>query len=324
MKSVVKMRYYGVGLVVLLGLGIGGILLWPGAPDMAPAPAEREESVDPSAVMETPGNTSEILSEGAEALAAYRRGLQAGMIVILSVMAGVCGLGFLALRQKILLLERERAAGQKNREMVAALSHDIQNPVASIQAVTELMEMTMDRSRRRKLNTIRQKTGQIHTLVSDLFNTTLEEVNTLSVNPVAFSGNRLADMIRRADYQGQARIGSIPDCLLWGDPVRLDQVFDNIMTNSYKYAGTAVDVSAEIAEKSLVLIFRDYGPGVGPEELPFLEKKYYRGKSADAKSGYGLGLFIVRSLVDHMGGQMACGNAQPGFLVKIRLPLAAD
>jgi len=217
--------------------------------------------------------------------------------------------------------ENERAAEQSKRELVASLSHDIKTPVSSIRAVAELMEVTADKEQQQKLQIIQQKTGQIHTLVADLFHATLEELNSLSVKPVSFPSDRLAELIEKADYHEKTRVNEIPGCLVKADPVRLSQVIDNIIANSYKYADTDIDVWAEMDDEGLALVFRDHGPGADAEELPLLFSKYYRGKGSEGKSGYGLGLFISRSLTERMGGRLECENAGPGFKIKVWLKL---
>jgi signal transduction histidine kinase len=215
--------------------------------------------------------------------------------------------------------ESERAAEQSKRELVASLSHDIQTPVASIKAVAELMEVTAEESQRERLHIIQQKAGQIGTLVSELFHATLEELNSLSVTPVSLPADELAEMVKSADYQRAVKLGTIPGCLLLADPGRLSQVLDNIIANSYKYADTAIDVSAETDDDGLTLVIRDYGQGVDAAELPYLCAKYFRGKAAEGKNGYGLGLFISRTLIERMGGRLECVNAEPGFAVKVHL-----
>ncbi|MCL2747386.1 MAG: HAMP domain-containing histidine kinase [Oscillospiraceae bacterium] len=215
--------------------------------------------------------------------------------------------------------QSERAAEQSKRELVASLSHDIQTPVSSIKAVAELMEITMDEPYRERMQIILQKAGQIQTLVADLFHATLEELHSLRVTPAPFPSDRIAGMIRQADYYGRARIGEIPECLVWADPIRLSQVIDNIMANSLKYADTDIDISAEADSDGLALVFRDFGPGAAQEELPLLFSKYYRGKLAEGKSGYGLGLYISRTLTERMGGRLECANADPGFAVRLWL-----
>jgi signal transduction histidine kinase len=218
--------------------------------------------------------------------------------------------------------ENEHAAGQSKQELVASLSHDIQTPVASIQAVAELMEITATTNQRHKLSTIRKKAGQINTMVGELFQTALEDLNTLSVKVIPFPSDELEDMIIKSDYKKKAQIKEIPGCLVQADPVRLVQVIDNIIVNSYKYADTVIQVAAEMDEKGLILTLRDYGPGVEPDELQLLSRKYYRGKSVGNDNGYGLGLYIAHTLTERMGGQIECQNANPGFIVKLWLKFA--
>jgi signal transduction histidine kinase len=216
--------------------------------------------------------------------------------------------------------ENERAAEQSKRELVASLSHDIQTPVASIKAVAELMEMTAAEPEREKLQTIQQKTAQIGTLVSELLHNTLEELDSLHVNPIPFPSSGLDEIIGKSDYRQKVNPYEIPGCLLRADPARLAQVMDNIIANSYKYADTAIDVSAEMDGDGLMLTLRDYGPGVASEELSRIFAKYFRGKGAEGKNGYGLGLFISRVFMERMGGELTAVNADPGFAANIHLP----
>jgi signal transduction histidine kinase len=215
--------------------------------------------------------------------------------------------------------ENERAAEQSKRELVAALSHDIQTPVASIKAVAELMEVTAQDDQRAKLQTIQQKAGQINTLVTELFHTTLEELHSLIVTPAPFPSDRFFEIIEKADDRGKVQFADIPGCIVQADPVRLEHIIDNIIANSYKYADTKIDVSAEIDSAGFSLKIRDYGPGADPEELALLCSKYYRGKNGKDKNGYGLGLFIAKSLTERMGGRIECKNANPGFEVCVWL-----
>jgi len=218
--------------------------------------------------------------------------------------------------------ENERAAIQAKRELVASLSHDIQNPVASIQAISELMEVTAPDPQRARLRTIREKSEQIQSLVTELFHTTLDELNSLSVTTVPFPSNALGEMIGKSDFEGKTHVGAIPGCLVRADPVRLSQVIDNVIANSYKYAGTEIDVTTDLATDGLTITLRDHGPGANAEEIPLLCEKYYRGTTSGSKNGYGLGLFIASNLMQRMGGHLVCANADPGFSVRLHLALA--
>lgn len=104
--------------------------------------------------------------------------------------------------------------------------------------------------------------------------------------------------------------------------LRLQQVIDNVVNNSNKYAGTPIDVAFEIVEGFLVMQFNDYGPGVSGDELPLLFNKFYRGSRAVYQSGSGLGLYISRYLMRKMHGDIVCYSNGNGFTVKLLIPLA--
>jgi signal transduction histidine kinase len=142
--------------------------------------------------------------------------------------------------------ESERQANRSKKELVASLSHDIKTPVASIKAVAELMAATVvvDRTQR-QLATISGKADQIDALVTNLFKATLEELEALPVKPEGIASTFPGKLIADADYDDRANVGAIPECLVTADPMRLAQVLNNVFENSYKYADTAIEVTAE-------------------------------------------------------------------------------
>ncbi|MDR2957008.1 MAG: HAMP domain-containing histidine kinase [Coriobacteriales bacterium] len=223
--------------------------------------------------------------------------------------------------------EAERLVNQSKKELVASLSHDIKTPVASIKAVSELMATTANNAKElEQIETISVKADQIDTLINNLFSATLEELQELPVNPGDFPSTLLYQLIGNSDYRKQARIAEIPECLVIADAIRLAQVFDNIFENSYKYAGTAIDVRAELVGKQLIIEVSDHGSGVAPEELGLLCQKFYRGKNSDGKSGTGLGLYLSRYFVEKMAGELHClvnnNDNDSGFTVRLVLALA--
>lgn len=216
--------------------------------------------------------------------------------------------------------ESERQANESKKELVASLSHDIKTPVASIKAVSEIMMVkTQDSDQKRQLSIIDSKADQINTLITNLFSATLEELQRLSVKVSIQPSTLLESLIRNADYNGSAELSAIPNCRVKADPQRLQQVIDNIVSNSYKYAGTSIHASFVIREKYLEVTFRDYGQGVTSDELPLLFHKYYRATNGSGKSGAGLGLYISKYLMNKMAGDIACRNTEDGFAVTIKL-----
>ena len=218
--------------------------------------------------------------------------------------------------------ENEREADRCRKELVASLSHDIKTPVASIKSATELMLFTMENDEyREQLDGINAKAEQINILITDMFHSTLKELSELSVTIVETRSDRIPNLIRYADYEKRVKPFEIPSCLISADALRLQQVFDNIISNSYKYAGTDIEVGAYIQEQYLIVDITDHGPGVPDDELPFITQKFFRGKQASPQSGYGLGLYICKYLMEEMAGSICCGNRADGFAVRLMLRL---
>jgi signal transduction histidine kinase len=219
--------------------------------------------------------------------------------------------------------ENERKADRSKKELVASLSHDIKTPVASIKAVVEvMMVMTTDDENKRQLEIINAKAEQINTLITDLFHAALEDLQALSVSVTDVESNELPELIRNADYKGLVRPFSVPSCIISADSQRLQQVFDNVITNSYKYAATDIEIEAAFEEQHLVICIIDFGAGVKKDELPLIFNKFYRGKDAEAKNGYGLGLYLSKYLLEQMGGHIRCENRPNGFAVELILRLS--
>ncbi|MDF2652474.1 MAG: hypothetical protein K0Q73_8279 [Paenibacillus sp.] len=219
--------------------------------------------------------------------------------------------------------ENEWKANQSKKELVASLSHDIKKPLSSIRAVSELMlAMTDNEQDAKRLETIGMKAEQIETLLNNLFHATLEELQELSMTVNEVQSTVLPGLIQTADYKHRIQPYSIQNCIVLADVSRLQQVLDNIISNSYKYAGTPIEIATYFEEDYLVLEIKDFGSGVPDDELPFLMNKYYRGKNAPGKNGYGLGLNICKSLMEKMSGKIQCENRLEGFTVRLMLQLA--
>ncbi len=217
----------------------------------------------------------------------------------------------------------EYLANKSKKELVASLSHDIKTPVSSIKAVTELMLLSASNDKiSRQLNTLYAKADQIDHLVTDMFHATMEELNELQVNVTEEHSHLLGELINNANYYGQITMAPVPDCVITADSLRLQQIIDNVVNNSYKYAATAIEVACVIIEGFLEVQFMDFGPGVPEEELPLLFNKFYRGSRAVNQNGSGLGLYISRYLLRKMHGDIICSNHQNGFMVKLLIPLA--
>ncbi len=217
----------------------------------------------------------------------------------------------------------EAEANESKKELVAKLSHDIRTPVASIKAVSEVGIALADNEKvKENYMQIIGKADQISSLVTNLFTATLEELKQLTVDPTDLESREIGVLLENADYLCRAAIPEIPSCLLIADKLRLQQVFDNIFANSYKYANTAVSVSATVENGYLSIVIEDYGGGADPEEVPLLKEKYKRGSNARDIDGAGLGLYISDYFMKEMHGALIIENGRNGFRVTVMIALS--
>lgn len=219
---------------------------------------------------------------------------------------------------------REQAAQQSKRDLVAQISHDVRTPVASIAATAELMRVAeTDPTAIGRLGVIETKSTQIDALIADLFQANETELAALSVTPAEFASTEIAALITAADYERRTTLPSpVPDCIVRADKRRLAQVIDNVITNSYKYAGTPITVTSTIAEPMLVVRFTDGGPGVPDDELSAIFSRGVRGSNVGQTSGLGLGLFTCAHLMERMGGDIHAANTEDSFTITVSVPLA--
>ncbi len=212
--------------------------------------------------------------------------------------------------------EREAAANRSKQELVAEISHDIKTPVATIKATCEVMEVKYkDPDVQEKVSVIKSKAASVEQLIDNMFRATLDDLDELKVTPSEESSLIIEDMLGDLKFYGTVeQKGSVPECLISVDKLRLEQVIDNIAGNSFKYAGTALEVEYRSDSDSIRVILSDRGPGVPEDELAMLTTKFYRGSEASGsgKDGSGLGLYLASRFMEKMGGGLELRNREDG------------
>jgi signal transduction histidine kinase len=219
--------------------------------------------------------------------------------------------------------EREDKLIQSRRDMVAQLSHDIKTPVASIIATSEVLKAKLSDKASDKLDVIIEKATQLAALSDELNGITKNEIDKLTVDCETVSSDELQEMIKKADYNGLIKDFELPDALVLIDRSRMKQVIDNVISNSYKYAGTEIEINVSISSEFLIVRIKDKGPGVKKEELKNICDKYVRGSEAGDKEGAGLGLYTARQLMTAMNGDFQV-NSEYGEYFEVMLVIAMD
>lgn len=214
--------------------------------------------------------------------------------------------------------QKEYEAQRSKMELVSQLSHDIKTPVASIKALGELLEaQSTDPKSKERLGSIVTKADNIDAMVSDLFTETLTELNELNVETSEQESRILDRIIKDADHMDLVTGRNVEECIIMCDPLRVTQVVNNIIFNSYKYAGTKIHLESHIEDDYLVVSFTDEGGGVSNDEIPMITKRFRRGENAKGKPGSGLGLAIAYELMEKMGGDLEVANADKGLRVSL-------
>lgn len=257
--------------------------------------------------------------------------------------------------------KRELELQKKERELVASLSHDLKTPVTGIKVTSELLQMRLSvkenevsRSEtevdnesadisgkgseseqieftRADIDTmsqdakgIYQKAEQIDALVSDLFTAALDDLGEFKVSCNDEESKVLNNIVKSYDDRELAVIGMLPEVIINIDKKRMSQVIGNVISNSYKYANTRIDISYRLSEGYLEMQIRDYGPGVPTDELDLITNKFYRGKKWQdtEKEGNGLGLYISKTLMNKMNGDLLTESDGKGLAVTLIIPLS--
>jgi len=235
--------------------------------------------------------------------------------------------------------QRAEAALRAKRELVANVSHELRTPLASIRGHTESLQLRgpdLDAETRcAYLEIILRETEQLSRLIDDLFALSTAEAGglALALRPVAL--DEVADEVVssiRSVARGERRVTLItevePDLpAALADRQRIAQVVANLVRNAVRHTpeGGLVAVRACHRDGQAVVTVEDTGVGIPADQLPHVFERFYRADpSRDrASGGAGLGLAIVRELVEAMGGEVSAESVVgQGSRFSFTLPLA--
>jgi signal transduction histidine kinase len=224
-------------------------------------------------------------------------------------------LGHTHLVQRVASLEAERQLNRLQEDFIATVSHELLTPLGFIKgyATTLLREDTHwdDNTRSEFLTIIDDEADRLHELIENLMDSSRLQAGTLRMS---FQPIRLDTFLKDMALRANSRSGDIQILLklpetgiqIQGDPTRLAQVFDNLLTNAIKYAPGSLVIISLVKEKSRVHItVSDNGPGIAPEHLKNLFDRFYRvPTNSTTVRGTGLGLYICRRIIAAHGGEI--------------------
>jgi PAS domain S-box-containing protein len=222
-------------------------------------------------------------------------------------------------------LEAQRAAQLKD-EFLANLSHELRTPMSTISAWLHLLrdENVSKQQLGRGLDAIERATRAQNQLIADLLDVSRIIAGKLSVEhePVELRGllegvaeNFALDLAAK-QLRLELELGAVRECTVLGDLGRLQQVFSNLLSNAVKFTprGGRIWIRASAQAEHAVVAVGDNGQGIPAHFLPHVFDRFRQadGSSMRKHGGMGLGLAIVRHLVDLHGGEVHATSAGPG------------
>jgi PAS domain S-box-containing protein len=244
--------------------------------------------------------------------------------------------------QRDQLLERERAQNERLRsldrmkdEFVALVSHELRTPLTSIRGYLELVLDDVEQlsgEHRGYLEIVDRNAERLVHLVSDLLLLAQADAGRLSFDWTDVELVPLVAQCVQAAQPAAEQAGvnvvfnseSVEPVI--GDPARIAQLLDNLISNAIKFtpAGGHVDVLVDASADSAVIEVRDTGFGIAPADQELLFERFFRTRSANdmAIAGTGLGLSIAKAIVDAHAGSISVESAErEGTTFRVELPV---
>lgn len=233
--------------------------------------------------------------------------------------------------------ETNRKYEKARTEMIAGISHDLRTPLTAIRgSIKGILDGVVQEEDRQKkfLETAYRRTGDMDVLLNQLFYLSKLETGNM---PLHIKELNLSEWIA-AYLDGKEQVlesgeihfsKSIPEDSVRAsaDPEALQRILDNLIENSRKYGEASplqIDVSLHRRGDGIEIILADNGNGVPEEKLPYIFDEFYRGdESRNRREGSGLGLYIVRNLMESMDGKVWAEN-NSGLAVHLEFPVKED
>ena len=227
---------------------------------------------------------------------------------------------------------RLEEASRAKDEFLSLASHELKTPVTSIRLFCELAARHPERVQPKLLQNLLRQSAQLTQLINDLLDVSRLQLGRMPIEMRPLDLNELlADICER---RRQVVESHIVLCLaeeaalkIEGDPVRLEQVFTNLVDNAVKYSpkGSRIRLRAHRLDGKALVEVADQGIGISPEHMPHIFERFYKpGPQQAAYTGLGVGLFISRQVVERHNGRIWAESEGEGKGSRfyVELPLA--
>jgi signal transduction histidine kinase/CheY-like chemotaxis protein len=226
----------------------------------------------------------------------------------------------------------ESASSAKD-QFLAMLGHELRNPLAPIVTALQLMRMR-DSASKSELDLIERQVRHLGRLVDDLLDISRITRGKVELRkepleielPISKALEVASVLLEERRHHVQVEVPHT-GLRVFGDPVRLAQVFINLLTNAARYTqpGGSISLTAQLEGSDVVVRVRDNGSGIAPDLLPRVFDAFVQGERGPARSegGLGLGLSVVKNLVVLHGGSVSVRSEGlgKGSEFEVRLPM---
>jgi PAS domain S-box-containing protein len=233
------------------------------------------------------------------------------------------------------LVEDMKRALELRDEFLSIASHELRTPITSLMMQLQVTQRAFEsdalneRHPRfgRAISTCIRQTMRLISLMEDLLDVSQIEAGKLKTHP---EETNLTDLVFETleRFQEECKKSGChhelqPNVIGFWDPIRLEQVLTNLLSNSFKHAASRrVEVMLRQEENSAVLIVRDFGEGIPEEEHRRIFRRFERAVNYTNVSGFGLGLYIVKQIVESHGGTIEVESKRgQGATFRVILPL---
>ncbi|HEV8002433.1 MAG TPA: HAMP domain-containing sensor histidine kinase [Planctomycetaceae bacterium] len=221
------------------------------------------------------------------------------------------------------------------REVLATLAHELRDPLGAVLFALETLPAAVDPDVRRAFSTVQHQARRAARIIDDLFDLCAASRDQLSLHKevvelaavVEGAIETTAHLLAVRGHRLTVSLTTSP-MLIFADPLRLEQVLTNLLANAAKYTDPGGDIrlTADAEAGQIILRVQDNGRGIASDLLPRIFDRFWQAPGKNMASGLGLGLALVKSLVEMHGGNVAARSDGPGTGTEliVRLPDCSD
>ena len=228
------------------------------------------------------------------------------------------------------LMQQIKLNIQRKDEFIGIASHELKTPLTSIKGYIDMLKLMEDtQPKKQYIQKAHDNVNKLERLVKDLLDVSKIQSGQLQLEMEEFDiGILIEETIASVQMTtGTHRIemkNRPQNLIIYADRQKIEQVLVNLLSNAIKYSHgeKQVIVDFETTKKEIIIKVRDFGTGVEEDEQPRIFDRFYRSKNTSIHiSGFGLGLYICRDIINRHYGKIWVEKAEKGSLFKFSLPL---